>query len=34
MREEWLRRLMDAYDEIVRGHAFFSLFFAHEGPSK
>jgi hypothetical protein len=25
---------MDAYDEIVRGHAFFSLFFAHEGPSK
>lgn len=32
MRKEWLRRLMDAYDEIVRGHAFFSLFFAHPGP--
>jgi len=29
MREDWLRRLMDAYEEIVRGHEFFSLFFAH-----
>jgi len=34
MREEWLRRLMNAYDEIVRGHEFFSLFFAHTGPRK
>lgn len=34
MREEWLRRLMNAYDEIVRGHEFFSLFFAHPGPTK
>jgi hypothetical protein len=33
MREDWLRRLMDAYDEIVRGHEFFSLFFAHPGPA-
>ena len=32
MREEWLRRLMESYDEIVRGHAFFSLFFGHPGP--
>ncbi|XXT92850.1 IS4 family transposase [Sorangium sp. So ce764] len=27
MREEWLRRLMDAFDRIVREHAFFSHFF-------
>lgn len=27
MREEWLRRLMDAFDRIVREHAFFSQFF-------
>ena len=27
MREDWLRRLMDAYDIIVREHAFFSHFF-------
>jgi hypothetical protein len=33
MREDWLRRLMNAYDEIVRGHEFFSLFFAHPGPT-
>jgi hypothetical protein len=26
--------LMNAYDEIVRGHEFFSLFFAHTGPRK
>jgi len=32
MREDWLRRLMTAYDEIVRTHAFFSTFFAHPGP--
>jgi hypothetical protein len=32
MRAEWLRRLMTAYDEIVRGHEFFSLFFAAPGP--
>jgi hypothetical protein len=25
---------MNAYDEIVRGHEFFSLFFAHTGPRK
>jgi hypothetical protein len=33
MREDWLRRLMNAYDEIVRKHEFFSLFFAHAGPT-
>jgi len=27
MREEWLRRLMTAFDRIVREHAFFSHFF-------
>ncbi|MGK3965004.1 hypothetical protein WMF38_12575 [Sorangium sp. So ce118] len=27
MREEWLRRLVDAFDRIVREHAFFSHFF-------
>lgn len=27
MREEWLRRLMDAFDRIIREHAFFSQFF-------
>lgn len=27
MREEWLRRLMEAFDRIVREHAFFSHFF-------
>ncbi|XXU05094.1 hypothetical protein WMF40_34210 [Sorangium sp. So ce854] len=27
MREECLRRLVDAFDRIVRGHAFFSQFF-------
>jgi hypothetical protein len=27
MREEWLRRLIDAFDRIVREHAFFSHFF-------
>lgn len=32
MREDWLRRLMSAYDQIVRNHEFFSLFFAHPGP--
>jgi hypothetical protein len=32
MRTAWLRRLMNAYDEIVRNHPFFSLYFAHPGP--
>lgn len=32
MRKDWLVRLMTAYDEIVRNHAFFSTFFAHHGP--
>jgi hypothetical protein len=32
MREQWLRRLMNAYDEIVGRHPFFSLFFGHPGP--
>lgn len=32
MREDWLHRLMTAYDEIVRSHAFFSQFFAYHGP--
>src|SRR5260221_14577522 len=27
MGEEWLRRLMEAFDRIVREHAFFSYFF-------
>jgi hypothetical protein len=27
MREEWLRRLMTAFDRIVREHSFFSQFF-------
>jgi hypothetical protein len=33
MRTEWLRRLMTAYDEIIRTHAFFSTYFAHPGPA-
>lgn len=32
MREEWLRRLMTAYGEIVLEHEFFTLFFALPGP--
>jgi hypothetical protein len=33
MRATWLRRLMTAYDEIVRNHPFFSTYFAHPGPA-
>jgi hypothetical protein len=34
MREEWLERLMTAYDKIVREHDFFSQFFAYAVPQK
>ncbi len=30
--EDWLERLITAYDKIVREHAFFSYVFALEGP--
>ena len=33
MRKEWLRRLIEAYEKIVREHEFFSHFFALEGPA-
>lgn len=32
MREDWLQRLITAYDKIVREHAFFSYVFALKGP--
>jgi hypothetical protein len=32
MREDWLERLMTAYDKIVREHEFLSQFFAHAAP--
>jgi len=32
MREDWLERLITAYDKIVRDHAFFSYVFALKGP--
>ena len=32
MREDWLERLITAYDKIVREHAYFSRFFALPGP--
>jgi hypothetical protein len=33
MREEWLHRLMTAYERIVREHPFFGSFFAHKTPA-
>ena len=33
MRDEWFERLITAYDRIVRGHEFFSQFFAERGPA-
>jgi hypothetical protein len=32
MREDWLERIIAAYDKIVREHAFFSYVFAMKGP--
>jgi len=32
MRDEWFERLITAFDQIVREHEFFSLFFAQTGP--
>jgi len=32
MREDWLERLITAYDKIVREHAYFSRFLALPGP--